>query len=109
MGGGDNGLCSVLFAFQAFNIHVFRNLSLKIFLSDEVNTPPPENLPGTVNPVPYFIVGDEAFPLKPNLMRPYPSAQVRGDFDKRRLNYRLSRARRVVENAFGKTHNSFDF
>ena len=56
-------------------------------------------LPGRENPLPYVIVGDEAFPLKTYLLKPYPSRQL--DLSKRIFNYRLSRARRVVENVFG--------
>lgn len=58
-------------------------------------------LPGDEAPTSYVFVGDEAFPLKPYLMRPFPGRQL--DCDARKIfNYRLSRARRVVENAFGK-------
>lgn len=39
--------------------------------SGEINFPPPASPPGSDDPLPYVIVGDEAFPLKQNLMRPY--------------------------------------
>ena len=45
------------------------------------------------------IVGDKAFPLKPYLMRSYPAKQLTDS--SRIFNYRLSRARKVVENRFG--------
>ena len=65
----------------------------------ELAIPSPTPLNGCeLDPLPYFFVGDEAFPLKENMMRPYPGKL---DEAERVYNYRLSRARRVVENAFG--------
>uniref|UniRef100_A0A8C6WH76 DDE Tnp4 domain-containing protein n=1 Tax=Neogobius melanostomus TaxID=47308 RepID=A0A8C6WH76_9GOBI len=58
-------------------------------------------LPGAarLGNIPFVIVGDAAFPLKTYLTRPY--AQQNLTKEKRIFNYRLSRARMVVESAFG--------
>lgn len=48
---------------------------------------------------PIFLVGDSAFPLSSKLMKPYGGNYL--DEMKNIFNYRLSRARRIVENAFG--------
>ena len=71
----------------------------KGFESNEFDLPSPSAIPGCkLEKVPYFLVGDEIFPLKTWLMRPYPGKQTE---DKRIFNYRLSRAWRVIENTFG--------
>ncbi|XP_022181584.1 uncharacterized protein LOC111041585 [Myzus persicae] len=49
----------------------------------------------------YVFVGDEAFPLKPYLLRPYSRNSLGDNEPNTIFNYRLSRTRRVVENAFG--------
>ena len=51
------------------------------------------------DPLPYFLVGDEIFPLKTCLLRPYPGSTLTEK--KSVYNYRHSRARRVIENSFG--------
>ena len=49
--------------------------------------------------MPYFIVADSAFTIKDYLLKPFSHCTM--DPRERMFNYRLSRARRVVENAFG--------
>ena len=52
--------------------------------------------------LPYYMVGDEIFQLKDYLMRPCPGTKSgKLPIDQAVFNYRLSRARRVIENCFG--------
>ena len=79
---------------------VFRNASLsKALEENSVNVPPPRNLPRGHDPLPFVVVADDAFPLKSYLVKPYPHRNLTNEQQK--FNYQLSRARRVVENAFG--------
>ncbi|GBN79263.1 hypothetical protein AVEN_87622-1 [Araneus ventricosus] len=66
---------------------------------NKIKIPKANFLSGTLTKVPYVIVADEAFPLSFNLMKPFPGRGV--NVEERIFNYRLSRARRVSENAFG--------
>ncbi|XP_073483078.1 uncharacterized protein [Aquarana catesbeiana] len=52
-----------------------------------------------VDGLPSVFTADEAFALGEHLMRPFPQRFL--THEKRVFNYRLARARRVVENAFG--------
>lgn len=74
---------------------------IKNLKKKELNIPPPEILqvPYKIE-VPYCILGDKAFQLNDYTMKPYDGTRERGSCE-RIFNYRLSRARRVVENAFG--------
>lgn len=56
-------------------------------------------LPGSNQAMPYFCVGDEAFKMSCHMMRPYPSRNL--TIERKVFNYRFSRARCVIENAFG--------
>ncbi|XP_064624570.1 uncharacterized protein LOC135486037 [Lineus longissimus] len=56
--------------------------------------------------IPYVIVGDEAFPLKSYLMRPFAARTL--DRHRRIYNYRHSRARRTVECTFGILARKFE-
>ena len=43
--------------------------------------PAPKPLPGTSSlDLPYVIVGDEAFPLRENILRPYPGRNLPGSY-----------------------------
>jgi hypothetical protein len=72
----------------------------KALLDGKIAFPGDCALPGTSQPtLPHAIVGDEAFPLRLNMLRPYPGRNL--PEDKKVFNYRLRRARRTIENAFG--------
>lgn len=67
----------------------------------EINFPPPKQIPNSDISLPYAFVGDEAFPFSIHMMRPY-ARTLRSFGDRERIfNYRLSRARRTIENTFG--------
>jgi len=63
----------------------------KQIYSGHFNFPEDETLPGTNCTTPYVIVGDEAFRLSKNILKPYSRNTIRGDRAKTIFNYRLSR------------------
>ena len=75
------------------------------FLDNDMDIPPPKTIPNAehLESLPYVIVADEAFPLKSNIMRPYPKVKTAARLPRevQIFNYQLSRASRIVENAFG--------
>lgn len=62
--------------------------------------PNAEIIRNTSRKLPYVFVGDDAFPLRVDLMKPFRQAGLTS-IEKKTYNYRLSRARRIVENVFG--------
>lgn len=88
---------------------VFKNTDLyPAFENDAAGVPDAAPLPGDRVPIPYYFIGDGAFPMCNYMLTPYSRAQLGtevnrpGESRKRRLfNYRHSRARRMVESTFG--------
>ena len=77
---------------------VFRNSTLGVMLdSKEITLPDPQPVNGTT--LPYYFVGDAAFPLRSYLMTPYSGRFL--EPDKFLHNQELSKARCCIENAFG--------
>ena len=67
--------------------------------SGTLNIPAAKYLPSSNILLPYVLLGDEAYPLSPYLMRPFPRQDLNDE--NRIFKYRLSRARRCVECVFG--------
>ena len=101
-------ICDARYCFTLFDVGQYgsnndaglqanSNIGQKIE-AGEMNIPPPRHLEScSFDPLPYYLVGDEIFLPKIWLMRPYPG-QLSGE---ERILYRLSRARRVIENTSG--------
>ena len=85
-GAGDSGV------WQKCNL-------ARAMYDNRAGIPIDQNLPHDDQPIPFHIVADDAFALQPWLMKPY-SHQTQDPVE-RIYSYRLFRARRVVENAFG--------
>lgn len=74
--------------------------------SGSLKLPNETKLPNSNNSAPFVFIGDEAFPLRNYLMRPFPRKQYQ-DNEKTYYNYRLSRARMTIECAFGIVSSKF--
>ena len=81
---------------------IYAQSRISQMLEDEAaQLPPAEPIVGesTGRPIHYFLVGDDAFALRTYLMKPFPDRGL--NVVERIYNYRITRARRVVENTFG--------
>ncbi|XP_052215138.1 uncharacterized protein LOC127833748 [Dreissena polymorpha] len=70
-----------------------------------IGFPDPQPFPNDTVDMPYFLVGDDTLNLSENMQKPYGHRVLTRD--ESILNYRLSRARRVSENAFRILANRF--
>ncbi|XP_069588524.1 uncharacterized protein [Ranitomeya imitator] len=79
----------------------FKNSDMgRCVYGNNFNFPMPQPLPNTQGPpLPFVMVGDEAFQMCENLLKPYSSRDLNHTI--RIFNYRLTRARRTVECTFG--------
>ena len=71
----------------------------ELLYENKLNLPGLKPLPYREKPMPYVFIGDDAFALLPNFMKPYSTKKL--DLSTRICNYRFSRARRISENVFG--------
>ena len=95
---GSNGAAS--------DAQIFNDCDLKLAMDrGTLGIPAPDHLPNDDRYIPYYIIADDAFSLQTNLMKPFGQRNL--SREKRIFNYRISRARRIVENAFGILSNIF--
>ncbi|CAI6373816.1 unnamed protein product [Macrosiphum euphorbiae] len=92
---GMPGRCSDRVVFKACEMG-------KKIIDNDLLFPKPTAISTNSGDFPFYIVADEAFPLLPSLMRPYPGRGTsKLPLKLAIFNYRFSRARRCIENCFG--------
>ncbi|KAL4090147.1 hypothetical protein QTP88_025046 [Uroleucon formosanum] len=110
------GVCDSNYSFVAIDVGAYgkssdssifkESMFYKKMMKNTLNIPDPKPI-STLNaePMPHVIVGDEAFGLSENIMRPYGGKNL--TVTKKIFNYRLSRARRYIECTFGILSNKW--
>lgn len=66
----------------------------------QLSIPSDEPITRSSKILPYVFVADDAFALRTDMIKPFRQADLNSK-EKKIYNYRVSRARRIVENAFG--------
>lgn len=85
---------------SASDAQIFNHSELRKALEQKtLGLPEPDNLPNDDRPFPYFVLSDDAFALRSYMMKPFSNRNL--TLEEAIANYRISRGRRVVENAFG--------
>lgn len=102
-------ICDAKYRFIYFNIGAKGSASdggvfsgtpfYRKMINNELHLPDDEPLPQRGRNMPYVLVADDAFALHTHIMKPYPKRNL--SIIERAFNYRLSRARRTIENSFG--------
>ena len=89
---------------------IWNRCSLKKAIDEQrLRFPAPKPLQegNAASTAPFVFVGDDAFALSEHMMKPFHYNNPDQSESERIFSYRLSRARRVVENAFGILSNRF--
>nr|CAI5838721.1 unnamed protein product [Callosobruchus analis] len=68
-------------------------------MNRQLKLPKSEKVRNSATELPYVFIGDEAFHLQPDFLKPFPQDNL--SKEKKIYNYHLSRARRIIENVFG--------
>ncbi|CAH1993146.1 unnamed protein product [Acanthoscelides obtectus] len=71
----------------------------------QLRLPPPTKPRNSNTSLPFVFIADEAFTLRSDFLKPFSRQDLNNE--KKNFNYRLSRARCKVENAFGILSNRF--
>lgn len=77
------------------NTDFFRKLQ-----DNSLNIPRETEVTNSSRKLPYVFVADDAFPLRTDMLKPYRQSAL-NCIEKQIYNYRLSRARRIIEKVFG--------
>lgn len=69
--------------------------------SQQLCLPPPDALGGRHIPVPYVFVANDAFAMRPNIIKPFPDARNLAGQQQSDYNSRLSSVQQTIDNAYG--------